>query len=274
MEQQELAERLLVIRNLQDSVDVVQKTNKKEESLLKLWKFVFEIVFVLMLFMALKVITFVSFWKAHYRDFIAFMDKISSTLGDNGMPIYTGPKGTITALALESNILLLTFSNPYFPEAMFMLFATPELAAMLDKPGGQNIPQNMYLMSLEGTANDGRLNATEIVCRGITKQFPDFDNSMCGSVCSVKAANASMPFGQRVLNSSMQSAANGGMVGHVVASGIYVSKDYSAAAEVGWGASIGVVAGLGLGVLGAYLEQQQANDICDAGRKFCNNKSC
>ena len=263
MDTQELAERLLVIKNLQGSVDVVKDTNRREESLLKLWKFMFEIVFVVLIFAAFKILAFVSFWQAHYRDFITFIEKYRNTLDSNGKAVYAGPRGLTTALALESNILLLTFDNAYFPESMYMLYATPSLNEYLSKPGGENIPQLMYILSIEGTPEIGKLNATQIICTAIKQLFPDFDDNMCGSVCSVNSGNASMPFGQRMLNGAVQNGASGGMVGHVIGVGL----------NPGMGAALGIVGGIAVGAVSAYLEQKQADDICSLGRKYCNNQS-
>lgn len=256
----ELAERLLVVDNLKKSVQVIKDTNRKEESLLKLWKFLFETMSVVLVILAIKIISFISFWKAHYREFIAFIEKYRTMTDENGRQIYTGPSGLMTALSLESNILQLTFANKFLPEALFILYSTPTMYEIVQKEGGEKILQNVYMLSIEGTPSSGKLNAPQLACQGIKMQFPDFDDSTCGSVCGVKAANASMPLGQRLIDGITQNSTTVGMIGHIAMGPL--------------GAGAGLLVGAGIGALSAYLQDRDAKDICSRGRKYCQSKTC
>lgn len=133
-----LAEHAITIREMREATRLVEETNRKEKTLLRFWKIMFEIIAATILFIVLKIITFVSYWKAHYRGFIAFVDKYSNMKNPTtGEMYYTGPGGLITALALESPILRLTFVNKFFPEALFYLYSTKDLNKYLSELGGE-----------------------------------------------------------------------------------------------------------------------------------------
>lgn len=262
------ATRALIVGDLNRAVAVVQETTQKEEMLLKMWKFLFEFVGVLLVLGALKVVSFVSFWKAHYRDFIAFIDKYRSMTRKDGTTAFGGPSGLMLALSLQNNILQLFMPSPYLAEALFYLYSTPSLNAVLTEPGGENVLQNMFEIAIAGTPDTPRPNANQIVCLGIRRQFTDFNEGLCGSVCDVAASNASMTIFERMVNNVSQSGTNGGMIGHMVGS---AASGFISAGPM---AVIGLVVGCTIGVAQSFLQDKQAKDICAAGRTYCARSSC
>jgi hypothetical protein len=236
------------------------------------WHTVLRVAVFVLAMLALKVLSFVSYTKANYREFINFVDTINERASrvaslSWSSTLYTGPSGLRLALALNSTLVNWTLSNEYTAEAMYIAYSTPATQSKLLSSDGPTFLQSIYETAALGALPEDsqssvlgkQLDAPGIVCTAYEHTFgtkpPDCEQSCTSGLASGQASAAA-----EYANSATQSGTNFAMLGHVVGTGLGYGTGFTVAAAV---------AGIALGVVQTQLDQEGKKKRCEQAQSLC-----